>query len=158
MAVVNIKPMETAKMTEIEKNRNQSRRTYSFRRGTRRKSLDQPIKTKTFYWDTEQTSPERPKEMLKVMTNTRARSLLGVGMSGESDESLTWESIYKAFRQECNKLEVGIEDENGTTLRDCHEAYQILIKHARPKIIREKDKEEMNALLSYQINQAVFKS
>ena len=94
---------------------------------------------KTFYWDVVQqvAAQERP-EMLKVMTKSRAKSVLGVGLKGEPVENIAWGTVYRSFRREFTKaLEFGTEDEKSSTLRDCHEAYQVLIKDAKPCTLKK---------------------
>ena len=110
---------------------------YGQRRLNKRgKENPEQSRRKTYYWDAVQVVQERPKEMLKAMTKSRARSVLGVGLKGESSESITWGSVYRSFRRECSQLELGGDNEKGTTLRDCHEAYQILIKDAKPCMLK----------------------
>ena len=84
---------------------------YSFRRKKKGKEMPENSTAKTFYWDVVQDAEERPKEMLKAMTKSRARSVLGVGLKGASSESITWGRVYKSFRKECDQLETGGQNE-----------------------------------------------
>ena len=100
---------------------------------------------KTFYWDVEEVGKERPKEMLKAMSKSRAREILGVGLNGEPKDSITGGRVYKSFRKLCDRLELGRENKKGITLRDCHEAYQVLIKDTKTGKQTSQDHEQSGA-------------
>ena len=98
-------------------------------------------KHQQFYWDWclgAHPSVEvnvRRKCQEKFMSHGKAKSVLGLWGKGglverkrNLQEEVTEEDILEAFRKESTVLEFGGINEEGYTLQDFHEAYQVLLK------------------------------
>ena len=123
--------------------------------GTSRKSLakSEMKKKPKFYWDVVFQETVDVQNRREKMTKKRAKNVLNVG----DDERMNPGNVHRAFRKHAYPLELEncrAKNSDGVSQVDLHEAYQHLIKYAKPsrresldKQSKEKYTEELNPII-----------
>ena len=120
---------------------------------TRRNLAKTEMKKPKFYWDVVYQETVDVQNRREKMTKARAKNVLNVG----DDERMNPGNVHRAFRKHAYPLELEncrAKNNDGVSQVDLHEAYQHLIKYAKPsrresilKQSEEKLKEELNVTI-----------
>ena len=123
--------------------------------GTSRKNLakTEMKKKPKFYWDVVYQETVDVQNRREKMTKKRAKNVLNVG----DDERMNPGNVHQAFRRHAYPLELEncrAKNSDGVSQVDLHEAYQHLIKYAKPsrresldKQSKEKTTEGLNPII-----------
>ena len=112
---------------------------------TRKNIAKTEMKKPKFYWDVVYQETVDVQNRREKMTKARAKNVLNVG----DDERMNPGNVHRAFRKHAYPLELEncrAKNNDGVSQVDLHEAYQHLIKYAKPSRRESMDKQSQEKL------------